>query len=344
MLHAPLRLGELICASVIARLQREDPARVTEVPTHAGDVVHVATAPDVLYVPSLGLQILEDRIVPTEGIVDEWNLSYEQPTDFHGRGEPFGSPFPVREVDETVCILSNFYSYNFTHCIEELFKVTILERAGYRGRYVLSSMPRFAFEFMELLGIPRSRLAEDILEPTLFRSAQFCTAIHFMNLRLYPDIFLDLRAALLAAVSAIRSPLGRRVWLDRGIHVVSRERDLVNEDEVYACIDRHGFERVDMGSLPLSQQIAIARDAHVIAGPHGSAFAHCMFMPTESTVIECFSPLFLNGVSFDICRVLNHLYFMVVDWNSRHLPYPFGTRVRINCSQLELALQKVGGC
>lgn len=342
MLHARVKLRDLVCESIITKLQRDDPSMVREVSTHLGNVVHVATARDVLYLPSLGLQVLEGHIVPSEGIVDEWNLSYEQPSDFHGRGETFASAFPVREVDENVCILSNFYSYNFTHCLEELFKVTILERAGYRGRYVVTSMPRFAFDFLEMLGVPRSRLVENILEPTLFSAAQYPTAIHFMNLMSCPDIFFELRATLLASVNAVRSPLGKRIWLDRGSSGVSLDRDLVNPDEVYACIDRYGFERVDMGSLPLRQQIAIARDADVIAGAHGSAFAHCMFMPLDSTVIECFSPLYLNGVSFDICRVLNHLYFMIVDWNSRHLPYPFGTRVRVKCSQLELALQKLG--
>lgn len=110
---------------------------------------------------------------------------------------------------------------------------------------------------------------------------------------------------------------------------------------MYECSGRYGFQRVPIGTLPLQQQIAVARDAEVIAGAHGSAFAHCMFMKQSSTVIECFSPLYLNGVSFEICRVLDHLYFMVADWNSKYVPYQFGNRVYVKCAQLELALQKL---
>lgn len=114
-------------------------------------------------------------------------------------------------MDENVCILSNCYSHNFTHGIEELLNVTILERASYAGRYVLSSMPTFVFEFLQLLGVPRTRIAEDILEPTLFSSAQFTTVLHFMNLTVCPDIFLELRAALLSSVGTVTSPFGKRL-------------------------------------------------------------------------------------------------------------------------------------
>src|SRR6266403_828655 len=336
MIRAPLNLHELVCESIIARQSNQDPASVVPVSTHLGNTVHVATARDVLYVPELGLQVLGDRCVPLEAILDEWNLPFEQSSGFHGRGERFASPFDVQKVDESVSILSNFYSSNFTHCIGELLKVTILERAGYSGRYVLTWMPGFAFDFLRLLGIDRARIREDIVEPTLFSSAKYTTALQFMNLTSCPDVILELRASLLSAVETVQSPFGKRLWLERGKNVLYPDRDLVNPDEVNACLDRYEFHRLDIGSLPLEQQIAVARDAEVIAGAHGSAFAHCMFMKPGSTVVECFSPLYINGCSFDICRILDHLYFMIADWNSQYEHYPHGNRVRVKPVQLEL--------
>jgi hypothetical protein len=64
-----------------------------------------------------------------------------------------------------------------------------------------------------------------------------------------------------------------------------------------------------------------------------------MYMPPSSAVIEAFSPLYLNGYSFDICRVLRHRYTMLVDYNSAHWPYRFGRQVYVPCAQLRLALQ-----
>ncbi len=281
MTRAPLDLDALVCRSVIAKLSQTAPGKLEEVLFDGGGRVHVATVDDVLYLPELRLQVIEDAVVPEEAILDPWNLGFEQRNAWHGAGERYRSPFAVREANETVCILSNFYSYNFTHWLEELLKVTILERIGFVGRYVVSSMPPFALEFLRLLGIAADRVDVEVVEPTVFRSAVYTTAIHFDALDVCPDAFLAVRAAILASVEDVRSPFGQRLWLDRGPNVVFSDRDLVNPDEVHACIERHGFERVDIGSLALEIQLAAARDASVIAGAHGSAFTHCMFMKEQ---------------------------------------------------------------
>jgi hypothetical protein len=304
-----------------------------------GTAYTVATIDNVLYLPELRLQVLEDMVVPEEAVRDRRNFELEQRNRWHGGGGLLRTSFGVREVDETVCILSNLYSHNFTHWLEELLKVTILERAGYTGRYVLSPLPPFALEFLRLLGVPRERIDDAVTEPTMFRAAVYTTAANFDAPDGWPSAFLALRAALLDRVADVRSPCGARLWLDRGANVESAGRDLVNTEEVHAFVERHGFERVDIGSLPLGLQLAAARDAAVIAGAHGSAFAHCAFMKERSTVIECFSPLYLNGASFGICRVLAHRYLLVVASNSQYFPYPHGNRVHVPLDQLELAFR-----
>jgi capsular polysaccharide biosynthesis protein len=337
--HAPLDLDALVCSSVIKASSQAAPEQVEEVLFDEGPGCTVKTMENVLYLPELRLQVVEARVVPEEAILDPWNLEYKQRNDWSGAGARFRTRFDVREVDETVCILSNFWSDNFTHWLEELLKVTILERAGYTGRYVLSSMPPFAPAFLRLLGIPGERIDDAVQEPTVFRSAVYTTALHFDAPDACPGAFLALRAALLASVADVRSPYAARLWLDRGTDVVFPDRDLVNSDEVHTFVERHGFERVDMGSLPVELQVAAARDAAVIAGAHGSAFTHCISMKERSTVIECFSPLYLNGAVFGICNVLDHRYLLVVDSNSRFSPYPHGDRVHVNLQQLELAFR-----
>ena len=139
-------------------------------------------------------------------------------------------------------------------------------------------------------------------------------------------------------------PFSQRLWLDRGV-TPDRQRDLVNSEEVDSWLDGYEFTRLDIGSLPLLEQIAASRDANVIAGPHGSAFLHCMYMKPQSTVIEIFSPSYLNGYSFEICRVLHHRYVMIVGDNAPHtphcLPYPYGKAIHVPYNQLRLALQSL---
>src|ERR1700746_2532742 len=47
----------------------------------------------------------------------------------------------LKYCDDEVCILSNSGSTIFYHCLEELYKVVILERHEFGGRYVVAGMP-----------------------------------------------------------------------------------------------------------------------------------------------------------------------------------------------------------
>jgi capsular polysaccharide biosynthesis protein len=97
-----------------------------------------------------------------------------------------------------------------------------------------------------------------------------------------------------------------------------------------------------MGDLSVCRQIAIASGAEVIAGPHGAAFAHAMFMEPGSTVVECFSPEFINSANFcpEICCLLQHRWFMLVHSNARGA-YPYGEKLKIDTFQLELLIRSL---
>ena len=124
---------ELVCAPLLREsrfLSNIDEVRIGE-----GPAVHVGRVEDVLYLPDRRLQIVRDRFVPLEATPYQGALAYVQTasmTDGKGRYE---YPIGCREVDEEVCILANIWSYNLYHWIEELFKATILEAYGFKGRY-----------------------------------------------------------------------------------------------------------------------------------------------------------------------------------------------------------------
>ena len=348
-MHPPLDLQKLISKSIIEEALESNPHSVRKVKTHMGNTAHVLAAENVLYLPKLGLQIMNNGTVPAEGIVDPWNLGHLQ-RKFNrlyqstGEAAPFSSYFSPRYVAEDVCILSNMWSFNFCHFTEELLKVIILERAKFSGPYVYTNLPKFAFEFWDALGLDRGSLMQVSPEPAIFRSALYTTNLNFGDLSKCPDIFFELRDRMFSAAAGTPSPFGERLWLDRRINVQDRARDLVNSEEVNSFLNGYGFTRLDIGSLPLLQQIAAARDANVIAGPHGAAFLHCMFMKPESTVIEIFSPNYLAGSSFEICRVLRHRHVMIVGNNTPAWPYQFGIGVHVPYNQLRLALERLSPC
>lgn len=329
-------VNELRLKSVISEGLSENKYDVRPVQIDSGSVAHTASVENVLYHPAAGLQIIDGCYVPIEGIIDPWNLGHFQEQNRGVVLSASRAPF----VDADVCIISNMFSRNFTHFTEEMLKVVTLEKAGFTGSFVHKKLPPFGLEYLDALGIDRRRLLRARGEPTVYRSAVYTTNVFFGDISKCPAIFFELRQRLLDASANIKSRCGHRLWLDRGSSSSRIRQDrVVNPEEVDACLDAYGFRHLEIGQLPLLEQVAASSNADVIAGPHGTAFMHCMYMKPESTVIEIFSPHYLNGYSFEICRVLRHRYVMSVHDNADHNPYLYGTDIYVNCGQLRLALQ-----
>jgi len=328
----------LKCASLAGEFSRHPSIRVEKAdPSRFKTPPDVIRASDVLYVPELRLQVIDGGIVPQEAVPEPWTLGFEIKRNFQGSAERYRSEFDRVHSSEEVCILSNFYSRNFYHWVtEELPKVAVLERHGFTGHYVLANLPSFAFEFMGILGVASDRVIAEVEQPTVYAAAIYTTSIHGWNVLEHQEVVLALRESLLDGVGP--SGLSARMWMDRGIGVNNKGRELVNTEEVHAVLRRHDFEVVDMAALPVHKQIAAAHNASALAGPHGAGFVHVMFQKHGSSVIECFSPQFINPGVLDLCRLMNHRYSMLVHENA-YGSYPFGDRLKINCSHLELALQ-----
>ena len=333
-----LSFEQLICESAIGGT--ED-SRDFNVHAFGSDAIRGARVADVLYVPELGLQVVAGQTVPLEAIQNPWRLKFELGRNFNGKADAYRGGFETSYRDEDVCILTNFYSRNFSIWItEELIKVAILERSGFTGRYVVgANLPGFAMQFLALLHVPEDRILRDVDGPTIFRSAVYVTAIRSLTMDRYGGPFFALRESLIEPAGTSSEP-SRRLWMDRGVGVNNTGRELVNSEEVCGLLTRYGFEIVDMAALPVKDQIALANSAEVLSGPHGAAFVHAMFMQPGSTIIECFSPLFINTNWFGLLRVMGHRYFMIVH-KQAHEPYPYGNRLMVDCAHLELTLQSL---
>lgn len=301
--------------------------------------LQLTRVPDVLYVPELRLQLIGDRLVPSEALQHEWTLDFEVARGFQGAAEHYSEAFACEERAEEVCVLANFYSRNFFHFVtEELAKVIVLEKAGYTGRYLIAGLPTFAGEALSMLGLGSERLIETIAGPALFTAGWYVTPIYSQRAMDFPEVYLLLRERLIAAAEPNARARNERLWLERRVGVNNQSREVVNRVEVDALLDQFGFARVDMAAMPLAEQVSVARDAVVLAGPHGAGAAHALFMPTGSDVIECYSPLFVNPGVLELCLLRRHRYSMLVYELAYH-GYPWGDRLMVNVSHLELALR-----
>jgi hypothetical protein len=339
---ARLNLDELVCAQVLHSAALDGPPRDLCGLFGTDAALLHGTARDVLYIPELRLQVLQGRLVPQEAIAEPWTLEFEKKREFLGAAARYTNDFPVARDERHVCILSNFYSRNFYHWLtEEMLKVAVLEKAGWDGSYVVQALPKFASEFLQLVGVSPGRLISDVGMPTVFGRASFTTSIHGANLFAYKSVFDAMREGLLhAALVDMAATPRRRLWLERRQDVNNAGRDLENAHEVNQILARYGVESLDIATLSVPDQIRTAAQTHVLSGVHGAGFVHSTFMPPRSSLIECFSPLYINPSVLDICRLLRHRHHMLV-YEQAFTSYPYGKRVKVNPVQLDLAFRSI---
>ena len=89
---------------------------------------------------------------------------------------------------------------------------------------------------------------------------------------LRPSAIEFLRHRLVDTPGARLPEVRRRLFLAR-----SPVRRDYNQDEIFAILCRHGFEKVHMEELSLREQIDAVRAAEMIAGPTGAAWTNLLF-------------------------------------------------------------------
>ena len=109
------------------------------------------------------------------------------------------------------------------------------------------------------------------------------------------DVFADLRSRVLdrlAERGVDLRPTGRRIVLSRRGFA---QRQLLNEAEIVATLEQHGFEVVHPETLSFAEQIATYHAADIIVGSASSALTNCIFCHPGAKVVA----LIHEGLSFN---------------------------------------------
>lgn len=230
-------------------------------------------------------------------------------------------------------LLANIWSDNLYHWFEELFRVLILEEAGFSGKYIVHGGRRFIPESLAELGILTDRIVifdgmEARIEKLWITSR---TSIpHDLVSR--SDLFWRLRSRMSGQSGHGRD---KKVFLIRNQEVYN-PRDIENKEEIIRISEQYDFQAVDPASLPFSEQVALIASCRSIMGMHGAAFCHSMFMPRAASVLEIFSPQYINYSCFPIYELMQHRYVPLVP----HVdgPYKFGENAYVPPRILKLIL------
>ncbi|MEM6451583.1 MAG: glycosyltransferase 61 family protein [Cyanobacteria bacterium P01_D01_bin.105] len=80
-------------------------------------------------------------------------------------------------------------------------------------------------------------------------------------------------------------------------------RRLLNESEIMSALNRRGISVIQPEKLSFIEQVALFARAELVVAPHGAALANLVFSPKTTSVVELFSPNYVNVCFWTIANL-----------------------------------------
>ena len=250
----------------------------------------------------------------------------------------------AQRVDGAVATLATRGMHNYYHFLmDALPRIHLLRLANFGdepGAYVVDARSGWQRELLERAGVAPERT----IDPARTRHLQ---AERLLAASVPGGAWKDPRwvADWLGSLFADVAPGDReRIYLSRGTTLLTRR--VRNEDEVTARLARLGFETVVNERLSVAEQAGLYKGARVIVAPHGAGLSNLVFCRPGTTVIEIFSPQWLNLAFWKLAAQLDdvrYLYLM-----GRGAPPPdmrqrdVGADIDVDLRQLDEVLELAG--
>ena len=200
----------------------------------------------------------------------------------------------MSHIDGRVASLSSYGDdgnlYHWLH--NSLPRLALIREAGLEidAYYVTNSNLKFVRESLALLGIESSQIIDGKHVPHLSAETLIATNVPGQNGYLEPWSIMGLRDLFLPQLG----PLGptRRLLISRASAL---QRRLLNEDELWARLEPHGFERLLMETMSFPDQMRALRDAEAVVGLHGANLSCLAFVSSGTAVVEIFPQNYVIG-------------------------------------------------
>ena len=118
-----------------------------------------------------------------------------------------------------------------------------------------------------------------------------------------------------------KNPRSRKIFIGRS---EAKHRVMIHEREIWAELQKRGYESVDCGKLSVQKQAEVFGSAEVVVGAHGAALTNLVFCRQGTPVVELFSPAYVNPCYRDLCVAAGLRHAAVIgngkDWvlSERH--------------------------
>jgi capsular polysaccharide biosynthesis protein len=123
----------------------------------------------------------------------------------------------------------------------------------------------------------------------------------------------------------------KKIYISR--QEASRERMVVNQNQLNGILEKHGFETYKLESLPFKEQLEIFYKSDVIMGPHGAGLLNMIFAD-DPIIIELFPESVIKPHFHFLADMFNFDYTSIVVKSE-------GNNLIINPDELDEVLSEI---
>jgi capsular polysaccharide biosynthesis protein len=116
--------------------------------------------------------------------------------------------------------------------------------------------------------------------------------------------FRDL--ALSNAVPTPPARRNRRIFIDRS---AAKRRKLANQDELQSILADRGFEIVQWERLSMPEQVRLAAETEIMAGPHGTSLLNSIYSQPGAKLLEIINPHWWDAATLRQCALMGHEFW-----------------------------------
>jgi hypothetical protein len=267
-----------------------------------------------------GRVALTDGVIlsPDDRVFDEFTHHWGEPISRHPIFRTPGLPRLEYRNGIWATLVVPASGQNVGHwLLDGLLRLAILEESGLAAdaNFILPSAKPWYAEMLQALGYGPERFAgldgghwevEHLLIPSFLGPSGFIRpwACRWLRTRLGIDG---------------RKKGKRRLWVSRSR---AKWRKMLNEEEIFSILRKHGFELVQLEDLSFPQQVKLFADAEVVGGPEGAGMSNLIFAPRGIRVLEMHPPRYVNPMFYSVANALEQEYFYLVGRTPREARGP----------------------
>jgi capsular polysaccharide biosynthesis protein len=229
-------------------------------------------------------------------------------TMFRGR-----MPRPTKLRGRALVLSAPGATNNLWHLLfDSLPKLHLIEQAGmnlesFDHLLVNSTRAPFERDALNLLGVPPGKIVETD-EISFVQADELVFVTLGCLIPTDPWVLRWVRSKFMPPTPS--SPHGRRIFLSRAD---AGRRRLRGEGVVWQELHAQGFEKVEFGTMTLSEQIECVRSASAIVAPHGAGLTNLVWAEPGTRVVELFSSKYVSACYWLIADMLGLEYAFAID-------------------------------